>query len=294
LKAAILAVALLLAACAGATGPAATPSASPSPAPPTPTPEPLAASVNGTPITLADLRAEIARFEAAQKGLGMDLATQGDYSAQILQALIDRRLLANDARDQGASLDPSAVEVKVEELSKALGGNEAMGAWLAANGYTLDALKASLGEEMLAEQTVRRLSDAVPITAEQVHARHILVASQDQAEAIRARVLAGEDFATLAQTYSLDLSTRLAGGDLGWFAHGALTTPEVEDAAFALQPGEVGPVVQSRLGFHVVELIERAQRPLSPDALQHLRQKAVEDWLAEQRKSARIEILNAP
>jgi parvulin-like peptidyl-prolyl isomerase len=73
-----------------------------------------------------------------------------------------------------------------------------------------------------------------------------------------------------------------------------LTTPEVEDAAFALQPGEVGPVVQSRLGFHVVELIERAQRPLSPDAVQHLRQKAVEDWLAEQRKSARIEILNAP
>jgi len=240
------------------------------------------------------VRAEIARFEAAQKSLGTDIATQGDYKAQILQALIDRRLLANDARDHGASLDPSAVEAKVEELAKALGGNEAMGAWLASNSYTLDALKASLGEEMLSEQTVRRLTDAVPTSAEQVHARHILVASQDQAEAIRAKVLAGGDFATLAQTYSMDLSTRLAGGDLGWFPRGVLTTPEVEAAAFALQPGEVSAVVQSRLGFHVIEVIERGQRPLSPDALQQFHEKAVEDWLAEQRKSARIEIVNAP
>lgn len=275
-------------------GPAtASPSATPSP--PSPTPEPLAARVDGQPILLADFQAEVARFEAAQKALGIDLATLGDYKTKVLQGLVDRELLADGARQNGFSLDPAAADAKVNQLASEVGGSTAMGAWLAANGFTLESLKASLAEEILAEDMVQKIADGVPSSVDQVHARHILVASQAEADTLRAQLVAGEDFAALASQQSLDLSTRLAGGDLGWFPKGALTMPEVEAAAFALQnAGDLSPVVHSALGFHIVQLVERGDHPLSPQALQRLREQAVDEWLAAKRQQAKIEILVSP
>ncbi len=263
--------------------------------PPSPTPEPLAARVNGRPITLAEYQQEIARFEASQKSLGIDLATLGDYRARVLQALVDRELLADGARQNGFGVDAAAVDAKVNQMASTAGGSSAMGAWLAANGYTLDSLKASLAEEKLAQDMVQRIADGVPTSTEQVHARHILVSSQAEADALRAQVVGGADFVSLAEQQSLDLSTRLAGGDLGWFPKGVLTMPEVEAAAFALQsPGDLSPVVHSALGYHIVQLIERGVHPLTPQALQRLRELAVDDWLAAQRQQAKIEILAGP
>lgn len=263
--------------------------------PPSPTPEPLAARVNGHPILLADLQAEIARFEASQKALGIDLATIGDYKAKVLQSLVDRELLADGARQGGSTLDAAAVDAKITALATEAGGSTGMGAWLAANGFSLESLKATLSEEMLAEDMVQKLADGVPASVDQVHARHILVASQAEADTLRAQLVAGGDFAGLAGQQSLDLSTRLAGGDLGWFPKGILTMPEVEAAAFALQnPGDLSPVVHSALGFHIVQLVERGTHPLSPQAYQRLREQAVDDWLAAQRQQAKIEILVAP
>ena len=169
-----------------------------------------------------------------------------------------------------------------------------MGAWLAANGYSLEGLKASLGEEILAALTVQRIADEVPATAEQVHAQHILVADAALAEELQSQVAGGADFATLAQTHSLDLSTRVAGGDLGWFAPGTLTTPEVETAAFALQPGEISDIVQSALGYHVIKVLERGDHALNPETWRRLRQEAVDDWLTDQRSQAAIEIVITP
>jgi peptidyl-prolyl cis-trans isomerase C len=147
---------------------------------------------------------------------------------------------------------------------------------------------------MLAAEMVARIAEAVPLEADQVHARHILVANLEQAESLRGEILAGADFAELAAAQSLDLSTRPAGGDLGWFPAGYLTTPEVEAAAFSLGPGETSDVVESRLGFHIVQTIERAVRPLMPDTLERLQEIAVESWLAEKRQASSIEILVAP
>jgi parvulin-like peptidyl-prolyl isomerase len=106
---------------------------------------------------------------------------------------------------------------------------------------------------------------------------------------------AGADFATVALNYSRDLSSRAAGGDLGWFPRGILTVPEVEDAAFALQPGETSGIVQSSLGFHIVQTIERdPARPLSPAAAQVLRAAAFTAWLDELVAGAAIEQFIAP
>jgi peptidyl-prolyl cis-trans isomerase C len=288
----LLAAGLLLAGCA--VSPFAPPTATAVPPTASPTPEPAAALVNGAAIPLADFEAEVARYEAAQRSLGIDLATVGDYRAAVLNALIDRRLLADAARSAGDSVELAELEARIEALAAEMGGSDTMGAWLAANGYSLEELKASLGEEILAEITVQRIADEVPGTAEQVHARHILVADAALAEELQSQLASGADFATLAQTYSLDLSTRIAGGDLGWFAPGTLTMPEVEAAAFALQPGEISAIVQSALGYHLIEVLERGDHALNPETWRRLRQEAVDDWLTDQRSRAAIEIVITP
>jgi parvulin-like peptidyl-prolyl isomerase len=270
----------------------ATPSAIPSTS--TPTLEPPAALVNGEPIRLVDFEQEIVRFEAAQFASGTDLATLGDYKTQVLQALIDRLLLAQGARTIGIEVDETSLENAVEKLTFDLGGNEALSAWLAEMGYTLENLKTDLVEEMLAAQMVEQIVVEVVDTTEQVHARHILVSTMEDAAWLRGKVINGVDFAEMARQYSLDPSTRLAGGDLGWFPPRYLLIPEVEEAAFNLQPGEVSEVIESRLGFHIVQTIDRGIQPLSPDALRRLREQTITEWLASQRETAEIQIIIAP
>ncbi len=75
-------------------------------------------------------------------------------------------------------------------------------------------------------------------------------------EGIRKRIINGEDFATLARIYSEDPGSALKGGELGDFTRGVMY-PEFEAAAFALQPGEISPVIETEAGFHILKLIKR-------------------------------------
>jgi peptidyl-prolyl cis-trans isomerase C len=262
------------------------------PAPPTPTPEPAAASVGGEPILLSSYQEELRRYEQAQAELGTDLASDPEYRQRVLQALIDRRLLDRGAGLSGMSITPAEVETRLQALAEESGGQEALAAWLAANGYTTDSFLATLREEMQAQRMVDQIAGSVPESVEQVRARHILVGSSQEAEALLEQLAGGADFGVLAATYSLDLSTRPGGGDLGWFPRDYLASPEVEQAAFSLQPGEVSSeVISSRLGYHVLQVLDRGQHLLSPEASRRLRLKAVEDWLDLRRKDTEIIIL---
>jgi peptidyl-prolyl cis-trans isomerase D len=103
---------------------------------------------------------------------------------------------------------------------------------------------------------------------EQVRARHILLrlepgaaaetvdTRRKEAEAIRERLSAGEDFAKLASELSEDPGSKSSGGDLGFFKRGQMVKP-FEDAAFALAPGELSAVVQSDFGFHLIRVEEK-------------------------------------
>jgi parvulin-like peptidyl-prolyl isomerase len=84
--------------------------------------------------------------------------------------------------------------------------------------------------------------------------------ARGQAEEILKRARAGEDFAKLAEEYSSDPGSKMKGGDLGWFGHGQMVKP-FEDAAFALQPGQISDVVESDFGYHIIKVEERGMKP---------------------------------
>ncbi|HRH66408.1 MAG TPA: peptidylprolyl isomerase, partial [Bacteroidia bacterium] len=75
-------------------------------------------------------------------------------------------------------------------------------------------------------------------------------------EEFRAKILAGEDFAVYAALYSQDQGSAKKGGELGLFERGSMV-PEFEAAAFRLKPGEVSPIIETKFGFHILQLIER-------------------------------------
>ncbi len=262
--------------------------------PPTPTitPEPLAARVNGEPITLAAFEKEEKRCRAGKGQAGLDPA---DCPALALQGLIEQKVVEQAAMAAGITVSDTEDESALTQIVSDLGGPEAYMAWLAANLYSDDEFREALRRERLRARMAEQVMAAVGETAEQVHAQALLVADASTAQALLDQLKGGADFASLALAYSLDLSSRAAGGDLGWFPRGGLTVPEVEEAAFALQPGETSEVIHSALGYHIVRVLERdPARPLSPGAAQALRARAYRDWLDGLLAKAAVEKFVAP
>lgn len=262
-----------------------------------PTPEePLAALVNGEAITLADYQKELARYEQAQTQLGLSPDEQSvGYASIVLDALIETELIAQAARGLGIAVTPESVETRLVELQELSGGNENFTAWLQANQLTPDEFRIALASEMLTERTVAAVTADVPTAVEQIQARYIQVDDEALAQSLLDQIRNGADFAVLAQQYSLDRVTGDNGGDLGYFAQGSLLVPEVEVAAFALQPGQYSEVIVasradgSGTTYYLVQVLERdPQRTLTADLLFVRLQERFEQWLAEQRAQAEI------
>lgn len=269
----------------------------PTPIPPSPTPtEPLAASVNGSPILLADYEKELSRYEQAQAQLGLSPGDQTtDYRVVVLDALIETELISQAAEEFGISLAPETVDARLEELEELSGGPESFDSWLETNQLTREEFREALATEMLTEETVAAVTADVPTAVEQVHASYIQVDDQVLAQSLVDQARNGADFGALAQQYSLDRVTGENGGDLGFFARGSLLVPAVEEAAFNLQPGEVSEVISGTLAdgtgttFYIVKVIERdPQRELTADLLYTRLQERFENWLAEREAQAEI------
>jgi parvulin-like peptidyl-prolyl isomerase len=161
---------------------------------------------------------------------------------------------------------------------------------VAAQLYTMDEYRAVIRGTLLAQKLSDVVANVSPY-APQVHSRHILVKDEATARALIQQIQGGTDFAELAVQYSLDGSTARTGGDLDWVSEGDLLQKEVEDAIFALEPGQLAlEPVQSSLGYHVIQVLERVEdRPLSPAALAEKRQQAFLEWLDNERQTAVIE-----
>jgi peptidyl-prolyl cis-trans isomerase C len=258
------------------------------PFPPTATSIPMAAIVNGTGITLEEYNDELKRY----------LLTQGDISSEdqldaggiVLNDLITQVLLAQGADDNGFVLDEEIVQQRMNELVAAVGGEVAFENWLSENGYSQkDFLK--VFERSIKDAWMRDLILAdVPQSAEQVHVRQILLYNSDQADDVLVELDSGKDFATVAASYD-----PIAQGDLGWFPRNFLPHPAIEEAAFSLQPGEYSQVIETSVGFHIIQVVDKdPDRLLSPEARLIWQENALRDWVATQREQSDITILSQP
>ena len=263
--------------------------------PPTATVEPLAATVNGAPITLAEYELQMANYEAAMNTAGQDTSDATGQAAlqaarkAVLTWMIEQELIVQAAPEMGLTVTDAEVDTVIQELSADI-GQAAFDERLAAEGLTLEEMRANLKVQLLASKLTELVVSQVPTKALHVNARHILVATREEAEQLRTQVQAGADFAALARANSLDSFTREQGGDLGYFPRGVLLSTEVEEAAFRLQPGQVSEVIASDLGYHILQVLDRVEEmEISAENLRDLKDKASRKWLQELRDQAEIE-----
>lgn len=172
-------------------------------------------------------------------------------------------------------------------------------------GEVSEVLRSPAGYHILKLHDRRGGSPLQAMTAEQTHARHILVrtnelVSEEEAlrrlSVLRERIVQGADFAELARLNSDDASAA-RGGDLGWILQGD-TVPEFERAMNALQPGEVSQPVKTPFGYHLIQVVERRVADVSGDrkrmeARRILRERkaeeAYQEWVRQLRDRAFVE-----
>jgi peptidyl-prolyl cis-trans isomerase D len=145
--------------------------------------------------------------------------------------------------------------------------------------------------QLLREKVVADITADLPRESEYVWARHILVETQEEAQAVLDRLNAGEDWVKVASEVSTDTSNKDQGGDLGWFTSGAMV-PEFEAATYALQVGQISQPVQTSFGFHIIQLLGREVRPLSDSDYQTKQNTAFEEWLTEQKTEKNAQIFD--
>lgn len=252
------------------------------PVPPSPTPtEPLAALVNGEQILLADFEAELARYESQQSAIETDPAT---YRQQVLDALIERQLILQAAAAEGVTVPPEMVDQRLTEL-RAAGDEATFQTFLQTNGWTEEEFRETLAAEIITSEMINRVTADVPLTMEHVRASYIQMDDAALAQSVLERARAGDDFAFLADQNSVDRVTGVNGGDLGFFKVGSLLVPDVEAAAFALQPGEISDLITvtdetGKTTYYIVKVTERdPNRELTTDDRYDLMQATFDAWL---------------
>jgi peptidyl-prolyl cis-trans isomerase C len=240
--------------------------------------EGVAASVNGETISIAEVEAEIARMPQAMQ----ERSRTPEGSRRLVEQLVDQRLLLQEARTRELDEDPE-LRAKVADLERRL---------------LVDAVQQRVTRDVVTDEAVRAYYDAHPdeFSEERVRVRHILVPEKDAAQKILDELRAGADFLTVARERSQDPSAR-RGGDLGYVTRGRMD-PAFEKAAFELaQPGALSEVVQTRFGFHVIQLVEKPESQIRPfdqakgPIRQKLQREAIEGFLEERRASSKIEIV---
>jgi len=254
-----------------------------------------AALVNGATITGEAFDRELQRVERLSlrgKGVAAD-------KKQVLENLIVRELLYQEARRQGIRVPAGEVTAKLAELNGLLAGGTGLESTLESIGLSSPALESQLERGMVIEKYLEdHFSQGATVSDDEVsfyyqdhpdefrvplrfRLSHILVriepalgpAGKEQGrariQALGKRLAGGEDFARVAREAS-DCYSAKNGGDLGYFQTGQLAS-KMEDELRALKPGEVSGVVEDRYGLHLLQLTEL--RPAAPLPLAQVKGK---------------------
>ncbi len=252
----------------------------------TPIPSDVVAVVNGEPISAGEYDAMLARRRAE-----MSVADETALETFVTTALINQKLIEQAAERMDVTVTDAELDAEIAQLKGIVEGNEAAWqAWLQQNNYTEPILREELRISLLtAKVRDEVVGNAPEQVTRQVHARHILVSTQAEAADIRRRLLNGESFVELAAEFSQDVTTRNEGGDLGWFTREELLEPNVAEAAFNQEVGDISEPVVTRLGFHVIETLGFDDLPLQPEKQAQVAQGIFDEWLITQYDSAIIE-----
>lgn len=237
-----------------------------------------AALVNNEAIYISDVELEA----AAQGRIEPNTPFGPDHPEfePVLEQLIDQRLLAQEAVRRGLDLDPEARR-RLEAGRERLLGNILVEN-LVANEVTDEAI-----DEMYAAQVeLQQLDDEVRL-------RHILVDSEDEANAVLAELQGGRDFTEAAFEHSKDIRTRLDGGNIGWVAPNEMSDP-FPAVIGNTSVGELSEVFQSEQGWHVLRVDERRTRPpktkaeMRPEIITFLTFTQISEILKDLRTQADI------
>lgn len=241
---------------------------------------PVLATVNGAEIRQSDLT-------LAEEELGPSLA-QMDPSTKrenVLAFLIDMKIVAKAAEDKKVENN--------EDFKKRLAFTR--------NRLLMDSLLASEGKAAITDEAMKKVYEEASkqITGEaEVHARHILVESEDDAKAIAAELKKGADFAELAKKKSKDPGAS-DGGDLGFFTKDQMV-PEFSAVAFTLEPGKISDPVKSQFGWHIIKVEEKRNRQapafeqVKAQIETYVTRKAQAEYVAKLREAAKVERMDKP
>jgi len=146
--------------------------------------------------------------------------------------------------------------------------------------------------QLLLEKLREFLEAQIPQEAEQVHLHVIVVKDEGKAKELKARLEAGEDFATLAKQFSEDETTKAKGGELGWLPRGI--RPALDEVAFALDIGEISEPLATTEGFYLLKVTDKGIRGIDEENMKLLKMNALSNWLAQGKEKSRLESYLTP
>jgi peptidyl-prolyl cis-trans isomerase C len=248
--------------------------------PPAPKPTDVVAKVGNESITEADLG-----YAAQDLGQQLQNVPPQEQKAFLTTVLIDMKILANAAR--AAKLD------QTEDFKGRL-------AYLEDRALRSTYFAQQIATEITPATIQAAYQDYVKSfqPQDEIHARHILVKTKEEADAIETQLKGGAKFEDLAKAKSTDTGSAANGGDLGFFGHGQMVKP-FEDAAFALKVGEVSQPIQTQYGWHIIRVDETRKTQPAPfeQVAQQLQQqvlfKTFDDAVAKLKKATTVDIPDA-
>ena len=270
--------------------------------------------VNDVPITRMDITQEAAILSAdiQLRNLPWSAAQIAKLDDKILETLIDRELLYQRAKQIGIEIRSQWVERALLDLKAKIGNAAAFDKYLKDIGLTEEQLREHITKGLIVRRLIRRevirqikVSEAEMqaffrkhpeffVHQDQIRVRQIFIAfppgddiaARGEAllrmQSIQDRLRQGDDFAALALEYSEDPS-KSRGGDLGYLERSQLI-PSFAEAAFALQPGEISSIVESRIGYHLIKMVDHI--PSSQMAYRNTRTKIERTLRRNKEKSA--------
>ena len=205
----------------------------------------------------------------------LDQSAIVSFKKNILDQLIDYELLYQQAQKEKVKIHNDEINLEIDKIKDNFSSPEEFNEALKANNITLVQLKDDIKRQLMINSILEETRNQISITddelleyynenkeslfePEQVHARHILVETAEEANNLLLQLKEGlTDFAELAKEKSIGPSAP-SGGDLGFFARGQMVK-EFEEAAFSLKPGEISGVVQTQFGYHIIKCEDKKE-----------------------------------